>query len=104
MPFTAEKIGRWWGSNPITKRPEEIDILALGDSDAMVCECKYTNAKFDEHELKNLQESATCINKSNIYYTIFSKNGATPAVCKVIESNPYYSLVTLDDLYAKDCI
>jgi hypothetical protein len=28
LPFFFEKIGRWWGGNPETKRQEEIDILA----------------------------------------------------------------------------
>ena len=43
MPFYAENIGRWWGNNPILKRQEEIDILAIDDDNAIICECKYTD-------------------------------------------------------------
>ncbi|MCQ2398070.1 MAG: ATP-binding protein, partial [Sphaerochaetaceae bacterium] len=43
MPFYAEKIGRWWGNNPVLKKQEEIDILAVDDENAVICECKYTN-------------------------------------------------------------
>lgn len=47
MPFYPQEIGRWWGNNPILKKQEEIDILALDDENAIICECKYTNEKFD---------------------------------------------------------
>ena len=100
MPFVAEHLGRWWGGNPKTKKEEEIDILALNDTDALVCECKFTNDAFDEAELKRLQESALCINRPNKHYMIFSKNGVTSGMRGIIDGNPDYMLVTFDDLYA----
>lgn len=30
-PFTFQKVGRWWGSNPLKKRQEEIELLAFRD-------------------------------------------------------------------------
>ena len=38
LPFFAEEIGRWWGNNPIEKRQEEIDIVAINQENAIICE------------------------------------------------------------------
>lgn len=99
MPFYAENIGRWWGNNPILKRQEEIDILAIDDDNALICECKYTDKPFDENELHDLKDSALCIKQQNKSFMIFSKSGVTPGVQKMIENNPDYSIITLDDLF-----
>ena len=98
MPFFAEFLGRWWGNNPVLKKQEEIDILALDDENALFCECKYTNEKFNEKELKDLQDSALCISRSKKSFMIFSKNGITSGVKEKIKDDASYKVVTLDDL------
>lgn len=98
MPFFAENLGRWWGNNPVLKKQEEIDILAFDDSNVLFCECKYTEDKFNEKELKDLQDASLCINRPNKYFMIFAKNGVSSAVEKQIGSNSSYLVVTLEDL------
>ena len=98
MPFFAENLGRWWGNNPILKKQEEIDLLALDDENALICECKYTKEKFDEKQLKDLQDSALCINRANKRYMIFSKNGVSLGVASKIKGDASYSVVTIDEL------
>ena len=99
MPFFAEKIGRWWGNNPVLKRQKEIDLLALDEENALFCECKYTEEKFDEAQLKDLQDSAPCINRANKYFMIFSKNGVTDGVKKAISGDERYFVVTARELF-----
>ncbi len=99
MPFFAENLGRWWGNNPVLKRQEEIDILAIDDENALFCECKYTSEKFDEKQLNNLEEAALCINRKNKYYMIFSKNGISSGMEKRIKGNKSYTVVALGDLF-----
>lgn len=98
MPFFAENLGRWWGNNPVLKRQEEIDLLALDRNNALICECKYTSEKFDEKELSDLQDSALCINRKNKYFMIFSKSGITSSVQKKIKNNPAYTVFSIEDL------
>ena len=98
MPFFAENLGRWWGNNPVLKKQEEIDLLALDDENALICECKYTKEKFDEKQLKDLQDSALCINRANKRYMIFSKNGVSLGVASKIKGDAAYSVVTIDEL------
>ncbi len=99
MPFYAEQLGRWWGSNPILKRPEEIDIVALDGENALFSECKYREVPFDEKQLSDLLDSSLCINRTNKYYVIFSKKGITAGVQRKIEGNPSYMIVGISDLY-----
>ena len=99
MPFYPQEIGRWWGNNPILKKQEEIDILALDDKNAIICECKYTNEKFDLKQLKDLEQSAFCINKENKSFIIFSKSGVTTKVEELIIDDSNYKVLTIEDLY-----
>lgn len=99
MPFYPQEIGRWWGNNPILKKQEEIDILALDDENAIICECKYTNEKFDLKQLKDLEQSALCINKENKSFIIFSKSGVTTNVEELIIDDSNYKVLTIEDLY-----
>lgn len=99
MPFFSENLGRWWGNNPVLKKQEEIDLLAVDADNAVICECKYTEAPFDEKELKDLQDSALCIRQATKYFIIFSRNGITSGVASRIQNESNYSVVTLDDLF-----
>lgn len=99
MPFYPQEIGRWWGNNPILKKQEEIDILALDDENAIICECKYTTEKFDLKQLKDLEQSALCINKENKSFIIFSKSGVTTKVEELIIDDSNYKVLTIEDLY-----
>ena len=99
MPFYPQEIGRWWGNNPILKKQEEIDILALDDENAIICECKYTNEKFNLKQLKDLEQSALCINKENKSFIIFSKSGVTTKVEELIIDDSNYKVLTIEDLY-----
>lgn len=99
MAFQAEQLGRWWGPNPILKKSEEIDIIALDDENVVFCECKYRETPFDEKQLSDLLDSSLCINRRNKYYVIFSKNGITSGVREKIEGNPQYMVVDLNELY-----
>ena len=98
MPFFAENLGRWWGNNPVLKRQEEIDLLAIDDENALFCECKYTEEKFDEKELKDLQDSSLCIKRKNKWFMIFSKNGVSEGVADKINADSAYTVVTLEEL------
>lgn len=98
MPFFAEDVGRWWGNNPVLKKQDEIDLLAYDDNNAIICECKYTNEPFDEKQLNDLIDSSLCIKKPNKSFIIFSKNGVTSVVQKLIAEKPGYTVVTLADL------
>lgn len=98
LPFVFEKIGRWWGNNPIRKREEEIDILALSGQNALLGECKWTNSPIDMGVVNSLIEKSSIIKYSQKYYTFFSRSGYTKDVIKFAESSENIFLYELRDL------
>ena len=104
LPFVPHSIGRWWGSDPRSRKENDIDIVALDKhrQGAIFCECKYRKKLFGMDEYKDFM-SATAIftEPVNRFYYLFSKSGFTEAV----KTQAYYDkvvLVALDDLFLVD--
>ncbi|MCH4889272.1 ATP-binding protein [Acidaminobacter sp. JC074] len=77
LPFLILKFGKWWGTDPIKKTREEIDIIGLGDDGMIFCECKYKSEKVDLSVLNKLIERSRLIPTDKRVYYIFSKSGFT---------------------------
>jgi AAA+ ATPase superfamily predicted ATPase len=102
LPFFFQKIGRWWGNDPIKRRESEIDLLALrGKTHAMFCECKWTNQKIDKSLLDTLIEKSQPFHFSKKYYCLFSKNGFTSGCEKAAASMDNVKLASLKDMVKK---
>lgn len=96
-----DRVGRWWGGDPRTRQPEEIDIVGLDTMhDALLFgECKYTNEPVDVNVLETLRRRARLVNGSeNRSFVLFAKNGFTAALQEEAKRSNV-SLVTLNDLY-----
>ncbi len=104
LPFIPHTMGRWWGSNPMTRKEADIDILALdarGQS-AIFCECKYRNKLFDMGEYNDFFNSTAIFTKPvNRFYYLFSKSGFTEEV-KAQAKKHGVKLVEMDDLFLVD--
>ncbi len=71
-------IGRWWGTDPVTKKQVEIDIMGTADKNtALFAECKWTNEKVDLNVLETLIERSKLFNYSHVHYYLFAKRGFT---------------------------
>jgi hypothetical protein len=83
LPFVPHTMGRWWKSNPKTRKEDVIDILAL-DKDgrsAIFCTCKYRNKLFGMDQYKNFFNATAIFTKPvNRFYYLFSKSGFTKEV------------------------
>lgn len=93
LPFVFEKIGRWWGNNPYTKREEEIDILAVARNSALICECKWRNQPTDIKVVNSLIEKSNMLKYENKYYMFFAKSGFTQDVLRFSKDNERIMLV-----------
>ncbi|WP_066827657.1 ATP-binding protein [Clostridium tepidiprofundi] len=87
LPFVFEKIGRWWGNNPIKKRQEEIDILAVSKDSALIGECKWRNELLNMKVVNSLIEKSQVLNYENKYFIFFSKSGFTESVINFSKNN-----------------
>ena len=56
LPFRFKECGRWWGTNPLRRIEQEIDLLAYNKNrnEAIFCECKWTNEKISEGVIAGL--------------------------------------------------
>ena len=101
IPFILNQIGRWWGTNSITKTEEEIDIVSFTNDNkkAFFVECKWKNEKVGINVLKDLIRKSELLPQfENKFYGIFSKSGFTKELKEYAEKNNIY-LYDLDDLY-----
>lgn len=83
LPFEPQEIKNWWGNNPILKRQEEIDLIAVNfdNSQAIVGECKWRNAdKLTQEMITTLSKRAELfseinkIKKSFLYFFVKTNN------------------------------
>jgi len=79
LPFFVGSLGRWWGTNPKTRKQEEIDIMAANKDNVLFGECKWHDADIDANVLEELQRKAEMFSQKNKYFYLFAKNGFTKA-------------------------
>lgn len=99
LPFVHQTMGRWWKSNPKTRKEDVIDILAL-DKDgrsAIFCACKYRNKLYKDF----FNATAIFTRPVNRFYYLFSKSGFTKEVTHLAQQDGVM-LVGLDDLFLVD--
>lgn len=100
LPLLFTKIGRWWGTNPKTRREEEIDLVAQDGQDYLMCECKWRNQILDYSVLETLKERADLVEKrrGQTWYVLFSKSGFSDSLQTEAEINQNLILVTLREI------
>ena len=101
LPLVFDSIGRWWGNNPIEKRQEEVDLIAVAGKTAIFGECKWKdNTDTDVlNELKHKVEMFRQFNKK--YYYIFAKGKFSAALKAAAVRDKNVRLFTLKDIYYK---
>lgn len=92
VPFPIKNLGRWWDKN------EEIDVVALGESEILFGECKWSNKHVGLSVLYKLKEKAKAVKWKNgsrkEYYVLFSKSGFSD---ELIEASQKDSTIILSD-------
>ncbi len=78
LAFTPRTVGSWWNER------EQIDVVAIGDSDILLGECKWSSRPVGTNILDELFRRSEVIARSGswirIHYILFSRSGFTPAL------------------------
>ena len=99
LPFMLNGVGRWWGTNPITKAQEEIDIIADAEDKALFGECKWLTTEIGLDVLTELRrKSGQFAQYREKKYILFSKSGFHPSLISDT-SLTNVMLVSLPELY-----
>lgn len=99
-----DRIGRWWGGDPVKKTEAEIDLVGtIGGEVTLLGEAKWRNEPTGERIARELKEKGALLNRSeSAQRYLFSKSGFTDACADLAERDARLHLVTLDDLYAPE--
>lgn len=94
LPLIPREVKSWWGYNPILKRQDEIDVVAINynNQEAIIGECKWRNSrKLNSEMLTNLQKRAMLFSEINKikknYLYFFVKNCNSDFVEKAKNKN-----------------
>ncbi len=78
LVFTPRAVGSWWD------RQEEIDLVAVGDKDILLGECKWAVRPVGTNILDDLKRKAHPLirqgNWARVHYALFSRSGFTSAL------------------------
>lgn len=101
IPLLPRTVGTWWGSDPMTKRAEEIDIVVEGaDGELLVGECKWRNEKIDVDVLETLLRRALLLDRPIEGFYLFSKSGFTRACERRAAVSDDIRLITAAEMFA----
>lgn len=99
LPFIPAVIGKWWGTNPLLKQQDDIDILALDKTEGIFCECKYWNRPMLMEEYDDLVQATSAFPKvTKKHLVFFSKGGYTQPVIERAQREGTH-LLGISDLF-----
>lgn len=100
LPLLITNMGRWWGSDPKTRRQEEIDIVAgsIDPDTALFCECKWRNKPTGMDELRTLQHRSMLLPYRERQYMLFSKSGFTEELQRYADEEETVRLVSFEEM------
>jgi len=99
LPFVFNNIGRWWGNNPLEKKQEEIDIVALNGKKAIFGECKWRDITSTDVLIDLKRKSEMFRQFDNKYYYIFCKGTFSKSLQTLAAKDNSVKLISIDDIY-----
>jgi AAA+ ATPase superfamily predicted ATPase len=105
LPFSFQKIGRWWGTDRQTRCEAEIDFVAYSEAAAIFGECKWRNEVAGTEVLDSLlAKSELHPQFAEKYYMLFSKSGFTAALQQRVAQAENIKLISLDQLHPQSLL
>ena len=95
ISFTPTAVGYWWN------RQEEIDLVAFGERQAIIGECKWSRRRVGENILDELKRKAQPLSAQQgwegVQYALFSRSGFSETL-QVRAADEGVALIGLEDL------
>lgn len=92
------EAGRWWGTNPLTKKQIEVDIMSYDRKNILFGECKWTQRLMNMDDLKKLIDKTSFFKQENKCYYLFSKSGFDEELIDYSSVDQSVILVELADI------
>lgn len=101
LPFIPFHIGKWWGTNPVIKAQDDVDVMAIDRSGkkAIFMECKFTSSPMPYSEYEDLVTATKAFpDITNKYLYFISKSGYSESVKRQAAIDGAI-LLEIDDLF-----
>jgi AAA+ ATPase superfamily predicted ATPase len=96
LPYTPVNIGNWWNAN------EEIDLIILGEVQAMLVECKWASKPVGIDILANLERKASLVHAElggrQVGYGLCSRSGFTQQLRQHVRQRADVKLFDLPEI------
>lgn len=93
-------VGKWWGTDPVTRRQADIDVVATTHDDLLVLgECKWHQQPMDVGVLQTLEGRSLMFEERRKLLIGFSRAGFTEGAAAYAAERPYLRLISLDALF-----
>lgn len=96
MPFVPTNVGGWWKVN------EEIDLVVMGENDAILGECKWTSKLVGVDILTDLERKAQLVmpdlGDRRIHFALCARSGFTPHLVEETEHRQDVMLLNLPEI------
>lgn len=102
LPIPATNVGTWWGTNPLTRTQDDIDVLAASETDKrlVIGECKYRESFDETSEVENLDSKRALIKGYRAdYLYLFTKHPVAAGTARRYGTRPDVRFITLDEMY-----
>jgi len=100
LSFLPVNIGRWWNA------ADEIDLVAVGEKDALLVECKWSKQAVGANILTDLERKAALIRAElgdrSIQYALCSRSGFTPQWAEHLAGRADVLLLNLPQIIRQD--
>lgn len=99
LPFIPTNIGKWWSSN------EEIDLVVMGEREAILVECKWTSKPAGVDILADLERKAALVRfelgNRRIRFALCSRSGFTAQLSESANQRDDITLMDLPEILRK---
>jgi len=96
LPFVPISIGNWWNAN------EEVDLVVLGENDAILVECKWTSKPVGIDILAELERKAQLVKPEledrQIRFALCSRSGFTSQLVEDTKRRQHLTLLNLPEI------
>lgn len=102
IDMLPSRVGSWWGTDLIAHERADVDVVALGSDDDLVCgECKWTSRPTGADVLETLERRARSVmsNPTSLQLIVFSKAGFEDSARREARRAGNVRLVTLEELF-----
>ena len=101
LPIVFDEAGRWWGTDPRSRKQTEIDILAQNaEGEKLFCECKWRNEELDADILDLLLQRGDLFSARRKEYILFTKRDFSERCKRKAKAFPQVHLISYQDMLA----